>query len=101
MIKALGTAQMAPTLALLGAQDGKCAELSAQGCTAQGEEGSAGNLDGRGPDLGAQGLRPLCANVPSQVPEGSRLLGEGSGSPAGLLRFPGRILGTHTDDEPH
>ena len=89
-----------PAFASLSMAGSERAELPTQGRSAQDKEGIAGNLDGRGPILGAQGLRSFCADVPGQVPEGGYLPGEGPGGPAGLLRLPGGALGAHPDDEP-
>jgi len=86
--------------ALLGTQDGERAELPAQGRPTEGEAGPAGDLDGRGPGLGAQGVRRISPNVRSQIPEGRRLPGEGPGGVADLLRLPGGALGAHSNDEP-
>ena len=43
----------------------------------------------------------FCRDLPGQVPEGRRVLGEGSHRAARLLRLPGRALGPPAHDQPH
>ena len=48
-----------------------------------------------------ESLRPVCRDLPGQVPEGRCLPGEGPRCLVSLLRLPGRTLSAYSHDEPH
>ena len=85
--------------ALLDAQDGQRAELSAEVEPAEGEGGPARDLAGGDPGAGRARVRSLACALPGQVSEGRRLSGKGPEGVAGLLRFPGQALGAPAHDQ--
>src|SRR5678815_626305 len=67
---------------------------------AKGQAVIAGNLDGRD-QQGRRGcVRRLHRRLPAEIREGRRVPGEGSPSPARILRFPRRTLETPANLEP-
>jgi len=49
----------------------------------------------------ANGVRPVHCRLRREIPEGGRVLGQGSRRAAGVLRVPGRALGSHPYLERH
>ena len=90
-----------PAPAVLGAQDGECAQLPAEIPAAEGQGGAARDLDGRDQGAGPRCLRAVRRRLRCQVPQGDRVLGEGSRGAARFLRLSCRALDSHPHDQPH
>src|SRR3982074_1098307 len=75
-------------------------QQTAEEPAAEGQALIAGNLDGRD-EQGCRGrVRRLHRSLPAEIRQGRRVPGEGSPSPARILRFPRRTLETPQDLEP-